>query len=266
MALLALVMATPLFAQQGGIVEGRITQATTDRPLTRVQVGIYGTTLGTLTNEIGSFRLAYVPVGERTVRIRLIGHAPAERKVNVVAGQTFRLDVVMTQATTTLNEVVVTGTGERVETRKLGNTVAIVKPPEVAPTTSVSEILQGREPGVVGLPSGGITGTGSRIRIRPATAAGAQISSAVNRRGCVRNEAAPALAPCPAPRPVVWPPAGFGPWSIRISLRGVRAVARARHYRTTHTSAPLRHVRAPRNDDRRLYTCSRRVACVRIAV
>ena len=62
----------------------------------------------------------------------------------------------------------VTGAGGPVEKRKLGNSITTldVAALEDAPVTNVSEILQGREPGVVGLPSGGQTGEGARIRIR----------------------------------------------------------------------------------------------------
>ena len=63
--------------------------------------------------------------------------------------------------------MVTTGTGgSQIEARKLGNTVAAVQAPENAPISSFSDILQGREPGVVLLPSSGATGEGSRIRIR----------------------------------------------------------------------------------------------------
>jgi TonB-linked SusC/RagA family outer membrane protein len=60
----------------------------------------------------------------------------------------------------------VTGSGQATEVKKLGNTVAIIKPPENVPINDVSTLLQGREPGVVMLPSGGLTGEGARIRIR----------------------------------------------------------------------------------------------------
>ena len=149
-----------------GVVEGRITESVSGRPLANVQIGIVGTTLGATTAPTGTFRIAGVPAGTRDVRIRLIGHAPVDRRVTVAAGQTLRLDVPLSQAATSLAEVVVTGTGERVEVRKLGNTIAVVKPPEVAPINSPSELLQGREPGVSMLTSGGMTNEGARIRIR----------------------------------------------------------------------------------------------------
>ena len=55
-----------------------------------------------------------------------------------------------------------------VEKRKLGNSIATIDLSSLdsAPIQTFSDILQGREPGVVGLPSGGQTGEGTRIRIR----------------------------------------------------------------------------------------------------
>jgi TonB-dependent SusC/RagA subfamily outer membrane receptor len=100
------------------------------------------------------------------VRVRLVGFQPVTRPVTVAAGQSVRLTVELRQSALQLDQVVVTGAGGAVETKKLGNTIAVVKPPENAPIVTASEALQGREPGVVGLPSGGMTGEGSRIRIR----------------------------------------------------------------------------------------------------
>ncbi|MGQ0648681.1 MAG: SusC/RagA family TonB-linked outer membrane protein [Gemmatimonadaceae bacterium] len=65
-----------------------------------------------------------------------------------------------------LEQVVVTGSGQAVEVKRLGNTVATVQAPQFAPIANATELLQGREPGLVGLPSSGLTGEGARIRIR----------------------------------------------------------------------------------------------------
>ena len=54
------------------------------------------------------------------------------------------------------------------EKRKLGNTIATVDVStlENAPVTDFSQLIAGREAGVVALPSSGYTGEGARIRIR----------------------------------------------------------------------------------------------------
>ncbi|MGZ8412715.1 MAG: SusC/RagA family TonB-linked outer membrane protein [Gemmatirosa sp.] len=158
--------AQPPAAAASGIVEGRVTEASTGRPLEAVQIQLVGTTLGALTNATGAFRMTGVPARAVQLRTRFIGFAPQTRAVTVVAGQTARVTFELSTSALQLDQVVVTGTGGAVETKKLGNTIAIVTPPPNAPVTTVSEVLQGREPGLVGLPSGGMTGEGARIRIR----------------------------------------------------------------------------------------------------
>ena len=156
----------PAAPAQAGTIEGRVTEASSGRPLDAVQIVVVGTTLGAATNATGAFRITGVPARAVQLQTRYIGFAPQTRTVTVAAGQTARVTFELRSSALQLDQVVVTGTGGAVETKKLGNTIAIVKPPENAPVTSVSEVLQGREPGLVGLPSSGMTGEGSRIRIR----------------------------------------------------------------------------------------------------
>src|SRR5690606_32095001 len=132
------------------------------------QVFIPGTSQGTLTNRDGGYLLAGVPAGSHTVRVSLIGYGSESRSVEVQAGQAATADFELRQSAIALDEVIVTGAGVATERRKLGNTVATIGTDalEEAPVSNVSELLQGREPGVVGLPSGGSAGEGAKIRIR----------------------------------------------------------------------------------------------------
>src|SRR5690606_18599239 len=72
-ALLAAAVATPLAAQQGGSITGRVTNAATMRPIEGVQIAVEGTGLGTLTDVDGRFLLLNVPAGTATVVIENIG-------------------------------------------------------------------------------------------------------------------------------------------------------------------------------------------------
>ena len=169
LALASVTFAHALAAQATGTVEGTVVNAGTRRPLSSVQVLVAGTTgsAGAITNDQGVFRLLNVSAGQHTVRTRLIGYAPVAKPVTVVAGETARIAIELSPSALELNAVVSTGTGGgTVEARKLGNTVASVEAPPNAPITSFSDVLQGREPGVVVLPSSGTTGEGARIRIR----------------------------------------------------------------------------------------------------
>ncbi len=164
-ALVALVPGA-LFAQATGTVEGSVLESGSGRPLGNAQVFIAGTTMGGLTNGQGFYRITGVPARQIEVRVRLIGFAPGSKSAVVTAGQTTTTDFELSVSALQLEQVVVTGSGQAVEVKKLGNTVATVQPPQFAPISSPTELLQGREPGLVGLPSSGLTGEGARIRIR----------------------------------------------------------------------------------------------------
>ena len=168
-ALMSVALPSAAFAQGTGTVEGTVIDAASQRPLANVQVSVQGTgaTVGALTTAQGTFRIPNVAVGQQTVRARLIGYAAATTTAQVTAGAIARVRVELRQSAIELSAVVTTGTGgSQVEARKLGNTVASVEMPANAPISSFSDALQGREPGLMMLPSSGTTGEGARIRIR----------------------------------------------------------------------------------------------------
>ena len=109
-----------------------------------------------------------VPAGEHVVRAEYLGYRRVDQTVQVEAGQAVQVTFDLQETALQLDEIVVTGAGQQTERRKLGNTVAAISVTELedAPTLSFSEILQGREPGVIAMPEGGVTGEGARIRIR----------------------------------------------------------------------------------------------------
>lgn len=170
LTMLALMMSVnESLAQATGTVEGTVTDAGSQRPLANVQVSVVGTggTVGALTNAQGAFRIPNVASGTRSVRARLLGYTPLERSVDVPAGGVATVSLGLTQSAIELKAIVTTGTGgSQIETRKLGNTVASLEPPPNTPIANFSTLLQGREPGVMALPSSGLTGEGTRIRIR----------------------------------------------------------------------------------------------------
>ncbi|MBV6521426.1 MAG: Vitamin B12 transporter BtuB [Gemmatimonadaceae bacterium] len=160
-------LAPPVFAQSGvGTIEGTVKDGQSGRPLEGVQVGAIGVGAGAVTNRDGFYRIANAPARALELRARLIGFSAATKQVVVRAGQAVSADFSLNQSALQLEAVVTTGTATATEVKHLGNTVAQVEPPRFAPITTTSELLQGREPGVVGLPSSGMTGTGARIRIR----------------------------------------------------------------------------------------------------
>jgi TonB-linked SusC/RagA family outer membrane protein len=169
-ATLLLLGAAPLAltAQATGRIRGTVRAAGSLEPLADVQVFLPGTNSGVITGPDGSYQLLAVPVGPVQLNARRLGYSAGSVDVVVSAEGTTRADFTLAAATVTLNTMVVTGSGAPTERRKLGNTVASVNVAALrdAPVQSVSEILQGREPGVSLSTNGGLAGEGARIRIR----------------------------------------------------------------------------------------------------
>ena len=151
-----------------GTLTGRVTDAGSMRPLEAVAVAIEGTSFGVLTNASGGYIILSVPPGEYTVRATRVGYREGEATVTVSAGGTTQLDFPLEQTAIALDELVVTGAGVVTEKRKLGNTIATINTAAIenAPVSDFSQLIAGREPGVIALPSSGYTGEGARIRIR----------------------------------------------------------------------------------------------------
>jgi hypothetical protein len=158
----------PVAAQATGTLVGTVRDAATQRPLEAVQVYIGGTGIGALTNAAGRFLLLNVPAGEHALVAELVGYRSGSQTVTVAAGQSVVSDFALEQTAITLDQIVVTGAGIATEKRKLGNTIATLDASTLdnAPISDFSQMIAGREPGVVALPSSGYTGEGARIRIR----------------------------------------------------------------------------------------------------
>lgn len=165
---LAAALLAPLAvgAQATGIIDGRVMDQSTGRPVESAQVSIEGTTIGALTNAQGAFRITGVPSRQVTVRVRALGYAPTSRQVTVAPGETQRIEFTVNTSAIQLDQVVVTGSGQQTEVKRLGNTVAVIQVPQNAPINDVSALLTAREPGLSAVTAGGLSGEGARIRIR----------------------------------------------------------------------------------------------------
>lgn len=162
-------------AQATGNIRGKVVEATTQLPLSGVQVFVVGTGRGALTNAAGDFLLLNVPAGQHTVRTEMIGYAPAERTVTVTAGQSTVAGFELTVRAINLDAIVVTGTAGAVSKRTLGNAITTVNAAEVTKdvtVTNLTELLQARSPGVQILPNSGVPGAAADIRIRGASSFG----------------------------------------------------------------------------------------------
>ena len=155
-------------AQQGSIA-GRVTHRATQQPVAGAEVVVLGTNLAGRTRQDGQYRIPGVAVGRYTLQVRLIGYATLSQPVSVSGGETAVVDFALSEAAVPLEAVVVTATGAEQLRRELGHSVATIdatKTVEEAAPTNLADLLNARAPGVQVLPSGGTTGTGSRVRIR----------------------------------------------------------------------------------------------------
>ncbi|GAC1656505.1 MAG: SusC/RagA family TonB-linked outer membrane protein [Gemmatimonadaceae bacterium] len=164
--LIASMTGAPMAAAQEGVVAGVVVGAQTLQPLAQAQVSIDGTTLGTLSDEAGRFRISGLSSAEVTLVVRRIGYEP--RRLSARAGET-NVRIALSTRIIELNELVVTGTPGATERRALGTDVTQVNAAEVmktAPVPSLQALINGRAPGTTILPSSGVIGAGATVRIR----------------------------------------------------------------------------------------------------
>lgn len=167
MAILATMVASTAAHAQRGIVRGRVTEASSGRPIPQAQVGIVGTTLGVLTNNDGQYVIPSVPAGQVDVRVVRIGFGSEHQMVTVVSGQTVTVDFTLESVAMKLNPIVTTATGQqrRIE---VGNAIAQVDAVDLVETRAVAQmadLLVAKAAGVTVF-TGTQTGAGTRIRIR----------------------------------------------------------------------------------------------------
>jgi outer membrane receptor protein involved in Fe transport len=133
-----------------GSVAGRVTDARTGHGVPGARVSLQGTSLGTVTNDSGGFRIANVPPGNYTVTVRRIGYVQAERAIVVTADREIVADVRLDVSATPLDAVVVTGTITATEQKELPNPITIVTAGDIQrrAITQVNQLFRGEIPGV----------------------------------------------------------------------------------------------------------------------
>jgi len=157
--------------KQQGTVTGRVTAARTGRPLSGVQVFVDGTTIGSLTDGGGEYRLTNVPAGDVVIRAQMIGYSTGEQNVSVSAGETVTANLELREEAVGLDAIVVTGAGREARVREMGTSVGRIGAAEFenAPVRNPEDILMGREPGVTVQLRSGQPGSMGHITLRGAT-------------------------------------------------------------------------------------------------
>jgi len=113
--LAAALLATPttptsrLAPPNTGRIGGHVRDAS-GTPIAHAQVLVVGTSFGAVTNASGVYRIDSVTAGTYSVRAQFIGYVPTEiRGVQVRAGRSVKLDLVLQPANIQLNQIVVEG-------------------------------------------------------------------------------------------------------------------------------------------------------------
>lgn len=148
-------------------VTGKVTGKADNQPISGASVQVKGTNIGTQTNNEGSFSIN-VPNTTDVLVVSVVGYEPVEMPV---AG-TSSFNVALTQTTSILNEVLVTGyTAQKRKEITGAVSVVSVKDLKSVPTGTAEQMLQGQASGVSIIGSGS-PGEGSNVFIRGITSFG----------------------------------------------------------------------------------------------
>ncbi len=151
-----------------GTISGRVTDSASRAGIPDAIVSVEGTRLSARTNQDGNYTITAVPAGAQSITVRRLGYAARKRSVTVADNIVATLDIVLSRAATTLEEMVVTATGDR-QRLEVGNAIGTIKADSVVATTlirNMSDLLTARTPGVVVSNSAGVLGSPTWVRIR----------------------------------------------------------------------------------------------------
>ena len=147
-------------ASQLAKVSGKVTD-TSGALLPGVTVVVKGTTNGTITNPDGNYSLANVP-SDGILVFSFVGMKSQEIAVLNKAS----IDVIMSEETIGLDEVVAVGYGVQKKVNLTGSVSSVISSDLKVTSTSTAQALQGRMPGVQITQNTGNPGATSTIKIR----------------------------------------------------------------------------------------------------
>jgi len=155
-------------AQKNGVITGRVTEKGTENPVVGAQVLVDGVGRA-ITNPEGRYQITGVKPGKHTVSVVMIGYRGGTQEVEVGDGATVVVNFTLEAAPTQLSELVVTATGEERRRVELGNDIVVINADSIVkrePITSVTDLLEGRVPGLIVQRTSGAPGDPARIRLR----------------------------------------------------------------------------------------------------
>jgi len=150
-----------------GRVWGKVTDSASTQLIGGAVVSIDASSVTATTNDSGFF-LIQAPEGIHTLVVRHLGYSPIERPVVVPDSGFVRMDVAMHMGMTRMQEVVTTATGPQ-RRYELANDITILDADSLTrtqPISSVTQLLEGRVPGLTVEHTSGAPGDPSRLRLR----------------------------------------------------------------------------------------------------
>lgn len=143
------------------VISGVVTDGKTNLPLEGANVRIKGITNQTLTNNKGEFSLKTAQKLPLVLEASFIGYKPVEIEAN-----SYSVQIVLQDAETSLNEVVIIGYGSQRKTDITGSVASVSKTALSQPVSSFDNMLQGAVSGVSVTQSSGAPGSSATIRVR----------------------------------------------------------------------------------------------------
>ncbi|TVQ67141.1 MAG: TonB-dependent receptor [Balneolaceae bacterium] len=153
-------------AQTGSIV-GQVTDAETGETLPGASILLTQLDRGAATDFDGNYVIQNVPAGTYNLTASFVGYRTFRQTVQVNAGQTTTLNIVMQTGAIGLDEVIVSGYAVTTK-RELTGSIASVRAADIqdVPLQNTEALLQGRAAGVNVTADSGNPGAGFRVNIR----------------------------------------------------------------------------------------------------
>jgi TonB-dependent starch-binding outer membrane protein SusC len=159
--LVFLLLTTAAFAQ-GWEVTGTVTDSQTGEAVVGGNVVVQGTTIGTITNYDGTYRIDIQDL-ESVLEFSFVGMDMQQ----IAVGDRTVINVQLSAIAEDIEEVVVIGYGTQKKEDLTGSiTVVDAESLQKANASSIGRALQGKAPGVVVTQSSGMPGSGTTIRVR----------------------------------------------------------------------------------------------------
>ena len=153
-----------------GTVTGRVVDSTNGKGVGGAVIRVQGTKLSAVSGDSGRFIIRGIPAGNQVVTVRLFGHRPMTENVIVTANESVAIRVMMAVVPNLLSGVVTTATGvqRKMEVGSDITTLNVDSVRQVAPISSVTDLLATRVPGLTVVHSSGTPGDPARLRLRGA--------------------------------------------------------------------------------------------------